>query len=178
MPFRPQVFQEHVAGFWQDPVPQGIAEGCARYAVATTPRRKAQCVKELMDILDRDAEQGARRSVMEACGRQCIGTSILAAGRRTQKDAQGLDDLLDRLNQAHIGGGHLWRDSDGVHASYDRCYCGSVSKSPDPFSATYCYCSCGWFKQLFESLLERPVAVDLLSSIIQGSETCTFLILV
>jgi len=60
---------------------------------------------------------------------------------------------------------------------YERCYCGSVSQTKEPFSATYCYCSCGWYRQLFETLLERPVEVELLGSVIQGDENCRFKIM-
>jgi predicted ArsR family transcriptional regulator len=42
------------------------------------------------------------------------------------------------------------------------------------FSATYC--SCGWYRQLFETLLDGPVEVELLGSIVQGDERCRFLI--
>ena len=176
MPFRPQVFQENATHFWQDPLPEAVADECAAYAAATTPRRKAQHLRRLMDVLDRDADEATRRSIMEACGRTCIGAGVLSKARDCQRGAQGLDDLLERLNQHHLGGGHLWSDADGIHASYDRCYCGSVSQTSEAFSETYCHCSCGWYQQLFETLLGRPVTVDLLGSIIQGDEQCTFLI--
>jgi predicted hydrocarbon binding protein len=51
-----------------------------------------------------------------------------------------------------------------------------VSKTGEPFSATYCHCSCGWYRQLFETLLNGPVEVELLGSIAQGDEHCRFLI--
>jgi hypothetical protein len=113
---------------------------------------------------------------MEACGSSCISHSVMEKARRLQVDAQDLDDLLGRLNQAHIGGGHLQRQGDAIHATYDRCYCGSVSKSREPFSSTYCFCSCGWYRRLFEKLLHGPVEVELLCSILQGDENCQFLI--
>ena len=68
------------------------------------------------------------------------------------------------------------RTDAGIEAAYDRCYCGSVSKTREPISATYCACSCGWYRQLFETLLGTAVEVELLESIIQGSERCRFLI--
>jgi hypothetical protein len=124
----------------------------------------------MMDVLDRAVDEETRRLIMEACGRRCISASTLEKARRLQQEAQDLDDLLSRLNGAHIGGGHLQRKGDVIHAAYDRCYCGSVSKVSETFSATYCYCSCGWYRQLFETLLGRPVEVELLGSIIQGDE--------
>jgi hypothetical protein len=70
----------------------------------------------------------------------------------------------------------LHRDGEVIYAAYDRCYCGSVNKTRELFLATYCHCSCGWYQQLFETLLDRPVEVELLGSILQGDERCRFLI--
>lgn len=41
---------------------------------------------------------------MEECGQRCIERSTLAKARRLKKDAQDLDDLLVKLNDAHIVG--------------------------------------------------------------------------
>jgi predicted hydrocarbon binding protein len=51
-----------------------------------------------------------------------------------------------------------------------------VSQAQEPFSPTYCQCSCGWYRQLFETLQGKAVEVDLLGSIRQGDERCQFLI--
>ena len=176
MPFKVQVFQNNIEHRVSDAARNELARACEAYATLTTPQQKAQCVHGMMDVLDREVDEETRWAIMEACGRQCIGASTLEKARRLRQEAQGLDDLLRRLNEAHIGGGLLRQEADGIHAAYDRCYCGAVSGTSAPFSATYCHCSCGWMRQLFEMLLDKPVKVELLSSIIQGDERCQFLI--
>jgi predicted hydrocarbon binding protein len=176
MPFKAQTLQNNVEHWVEGAARSELARACDAYAALTTPQQKAQCIQGMMAVLDREVDEKTRRAIMEACGRQCIGVSVLDKARHLQQGAQGLDDLLRLLNGAHIGGGHLLQERDGIHAAYDRCYCGSVSQTREPFSATYCHCSCGWFRQLFETLLDRPVQVELLGSIIQGDERCRFLI--
>jgi hypothetical protein len=176
MPFKPQVFRESVTAHLADSTPPEVVTGCADYASAATYLQRAKCIQQMIDALDRAVDEDTRRSIIERCGRRCLGASTLAKARRLVKEAQDLDNLLSRLNAAHIGGGRLERRGTVIWAAYDRCYCGSVSKTRDRFSATYCYCSCGWYRQLFEALLERPVSVELQSSIIQGDERCAFLI--
>lgn len=176
MPFKVQVFQENVESRIEGPTRDKLLQACEDYTALTTPLQKTRSICGMMAILDDGSDEEARWAIMEACGRCCISASVLAKARRLQQEARNLDDLLNRLNEVHIGGGHLWRDGDVIHASYNRCYCGSVSKTRQPFSATYCHCSCGWYRQLFETLLDRPVEVELLSSIIQGDERCQFLI--
>lgn len=172
MPFKIHVFQENLAGR----AGEALAQACEAYAQLATPQQQARCIHEMMEILDREIDEPARRAIMEACGRQCISAGILDRARQVTQKAGDLDDLLERLNEVHLGGGHLRREGNVIHAAYDRCYCGSVNKTKEPFSATYCHCSCGWYGQLFEAVLGRPVAVELLGSIIQGDETCRFLI--
>ncbi len=178
MPFRPQIFQDNIAGQVPDATAEALAQACAEYAALTTPGQKARCLKTMMDALDQTVDEPTRQAIMQACGRQCIGASILDKARKLARTASDLDDLLARLNQAHLGGGHLERKGDVIHASYDRCYCGSVNQTKTAFSPTYCHCSCGWYRQLFETLLEQPVTVELVSSIIQGDESCRFKIMI
>jgi hypothetical protein len=176
MPFKAQVFQENVQSQVEGSAKDELLRACEMYAELTTPLQKAQCIHDIMVVLDRELDAETRRKIMESCGRQCIGVSSLKKARRFEREARNLDDLLARLNEAHIGGGHLRREGNVIQATYDRCYCGSVSKTKELFSATYCNCSCGWYRQLFETLLGKPILVELISSIIQGDERCQFLI--
>jgi hypothetical protein len=42
---------------------------------------------------------------------------------------------------------------------------------------SYCYCSVGWVKEMFEQALERPVEVKVEASIRRGDETCRLRVL-
>ncbi len=176
MPFRVRYFLENLERWVESGTRDELTQACDSYASLTTPQQKARCIQGMMEVLDQEADEEARRLIMEACGRSCIGTSTLEKVRRIKQKAQNLEDLLNELNQAHIGGGYLKLDGETIQASYDHCYCGSVSKAKVPFSSTYCLCSCGWYKQLFETLFDKPVEVELQGSIIQGNERCQFLI--
>ena len=67
------------------------------------------------------------------------------------------------------------KDKSTIQGGYDRCYCGMVSKTRMPFpDLTYCHCSTGWYKQLFETALKKSVRVKIKRSIICGAKTCEF----
>jgi predicted hydrocarbon binding protein len=174
MPFKPNVFQDNITGRVPVATAEALTQACAEYAALTTPLQRARCLKGMMNALDQAVDEPTRQAIMQACGRQCIGASALDKARTLAKTTANLDDLLEKLNEVHLGGGHLRREGDVIHAAYDHCYCGSVSKTKEPISSTYCHCSCGWFRQLFETLLERSVTVELISSIVQGDEKCQF----
>ncbi len=149
---------------------------CNAYSALTTPHRKAQWIRDMVIRLSSEIGEKKARQVMQGCGSQCIGPSVLERARRLKQRSTGLDDLINRLNRAHIGGGKLQRKENEIHAAYERCYCGSISRSRQKIPITYCYCSCGWYQRLFETLLEKPVRVQLINSIADGAADCRFII--
>ena len=176
MPFKVQLFQENIERWVESAARDELVQACQVYQTLTTPQQKIRSIQGMMQLLDQNVNEATRQRIMETCGRQCIGASTLEKAKRFLRDAPDLDGWLAHLNEAHIGGGHLRREGNIIHAVYDRCYCGSVSKARERISNTYCRCSCGWYRQLFETLLGQPVQVELLGSIISGEECCQFLI--
>ncbi len=180
MPFHPKKFEDAVVAVTGAPFPAALGEHCTAYAAAKTPLQKAQCVRDLMEALVTEVGADVGRAIMRCCA--CIGPGVINKALALKRDAppleseDGLDELLVRLNAVHIGGGHLRREGDVIRATYERCYCGSVSKTKAPLSATYCACSCGWYQRLFEALLDCPVVVELAGSIVQGHPACEFVI--
>jgi hypothetical protein len=176
MPFKAKIFQQKVDQWVRGEAREELLNACADYITLTTPAQMAHFLHDLMDVFDQKVDAGTRLEIMQACGRKCIGASMLKKARHIAQEAKDIDDLLARMNAAHMGGGRLKREGNVIHAGFDRCYCGSVSKTKEIFSPTYCQCSCGWYQQLFETLLGKPVQVDLLGSIIIGDPRCEFLV--
>ncbi len=55
------------------------------------------------------------------------------------------------------------------------CHCPrirDVLASGDTISATYCYCGAGYYKGMWEEILQLPVEVELLQSVLEGDEVC------
>jgi hypothetical protein len=147
---------------------------CDSFRKLTSPQQKAAAVRGIMELLDQNVPTAKRIELMQSCGRNCLGASILNKAIRLQKQADDIDDLLRLFNESNIGGGNLRRKGNIIYAEYFRCYCGAVSKTKTKFSPTYCQCSCGWLRQLFETVFQKPVKVELLDSIIQGGNKCRF----
>lgn len=176
MPFKVQRFEGSLAAHVDSAVMDRLTAGCEAYDTLKSPAEKAGWIRGLMDRLEDEVGERVAKEIMVDCGRQCIARGALKRAHRLWQEAEDIDDFLDKLNQAHIGGGNLRREGDIVYGSYGRCYCGSVSKAKERLSSIYCSCSCGWYKELFETALERPVEVELLDSIVQGAEACRFAI--
>ena len=155
---------------------QRLVESCGQ--TPTSPEKKARFTKCLMDNFEKQFPEDIRFKVMEDCGRRCIGQTTIEKARRIKKNSKNLEDLVDGLNRQHIGGGKMKLEGNRIHAFYERCYCGTVNKTKEKFSSTYCNCGKGWFLELFKEILGKPVRVDLVQSIIQGAQDCKFVIYV
>jgi hypothetical protein len=56
------------------------------------------------------------------------------------------------------------------------CHCPrirDVLKTDKQISGTYCYCGAGFYKGIWEEILQKPVAVEVLESVLTGGEVCT-----
>ena len=115
-----------------------------------------------------DEETAAK--VLEQCGRQCQSESFVKKVRSIYEKSENVDEFLDEFGQVYK---YLHREGDKIYIVYPKCYCSQVNKIPAGIlSATYCNCSRGWVKALFEGALGRPVDVVLEESIINGDKQC------
>jgi hypothetical protein len=59
------------------------------------------------------------------------------------------------------------------------CHCPRVRdvlNSSASLSPTYCYCGAGYYQSIWEEILQQPVEVELLASVLKGDEVCSFAI--
>jgi hypothetical protein len=55
------------------------------------------------------------------------------------------------------------------------CHCPRIRdalKTGTLISATYCYCGAGYYKGIWEEILQQPVKVELLESVLKGDDVC------
>jgi predicted hydrocarbon binding protein len=55
------------------------------------------------------------------------------------------------------------------------CHCPrirDVLKTSETISPTYCYCGAGFYKGIWEEILQRPVEVEVLETVLKGDEVC------
>ena len=55
------------------------------------------------------------------------------------------------------------------------CFCPIIRENLNRgMSKTYCYCGAGWYRQQWEAATEKEVRVEILTSILNGDEKCSF----
>jgi predicted hydrocarbon binding protein len=125
--------------------------------------------------LNEHVDEETRAEILEQCGRQCQSQSLIKKARSIYENSRDIDEFLEKLSQVYK---HLHREGGNVYIVYPKCYCSQVNKLPKgKLSGTYCNCSRGWAKALFEGALRRPVEVIKEQSIISGDKQCKFRII-
>jgi hypothetical protein len=60
------------------------------------------------------------------------------------------------------------------------CHCPFVhpylDEIPSKLSPTFCYCGAGWYRRLWEGILDQPVKIDHVETLLRGNEQCTLAI--
>ncbi len=149
------------------------------YKSVKTPVQKAAFIKKLMEELLTKTSKHAAEKVMLECGymmrdgvSRCINEHKIKRTKVLFAEARNLEDFFEKYNKH--SGGSLKLKGNLAKATYDRCYCGSVSQAKEKIPLTYCYCGAGWYKRLFEEVLGRPVRVEAVQSIASGADKCLF----
>ncbi len=135
-------------------------------------RRMEKWITCLIGSLDKNTDEQTRAEILEKCGRQCQSQNLVKKARKIYQQSKNKDEFIDRFSQIYK---HLHREGDNIYITYPKCYCSFVNKiSPKKLSKTYCNCSRGWVKELFEGALSKPVEVTLEKSIVGGDDQCKF----
>ncbi|UCH32406.1 MAG: hypothetical protein JSV05_03240 [Candidatus Bathyarchaeota archaeon] len=154
-----------------------VMQDVEQYTSTNDPAKKAAWIKTAIERLEELVGREKTREIMKQCGRRCCGISTRKKARKLMLESNSIQEFIKKLNEIGIGGGRLQLEDNTITGGYDHCYCGQVKKTREPFnSTTYCHCSVGWYKQLFETALERPVEVEITQSIISGAKSCEFVI--
>jgi len=70
----------------------------------------------------------------------------------------------------------FWEALTPVEKRYRYCHCHRVRESiregSEPIPVTYCYCGAGFYKGIWEYILQRPVRVEVLESVLNGDDVC------
>jgi len=128
---------------------------------------REQWITDLMKTIDGQLDETERIALMQANGRACATRTSRPSMEQFTGD---LDGLLDNFRDKLVG--EVVQRDGKVSVSWDRCYCPIVKNGPAVISDTYCYCTTGWFHEIFEMVVGKPVSVSMDESIKRGDPRC------
>jgi hypothetical protein len=106
--------------------------------------------------------------VLEECGRACARKGAVKTAIENKGDLEGFLKVM----RGWIGDRNVIREPDAVTLVFDKCYCPNLSSFEGTVPSSYCNCSRGWMKEMFETVTGKPCDVALLSSVKRGDKEC------
>jgi hypothetical protein len=143
-------------------------------------------IKSLMNHMDIHFDTKTKVSLMQACGRSCyINAFGIAPEEKPSTEeakryigalkARGYEVRQDSEKTTILfSWGRDHQNPQGLILSDGYCMCPLVETGPAGLSPTFCYCSTGYVKEMFERALGQFVQVELLDSLKMGGKDCIF----
>jgi hypothetical protein len=131
-------------------------------------------ISSLMKSMDKHVDAEEKIKLLEDCGRACAGRH---AKSEAAKHTGNLEGWLQALRK-WVGPENVRREGNSIRVVYSKCFCPLVQDSPPLLSDTYCNCSRGWLKEVFETVVGSSVEVKLEESIMRGGNQCRFSVMI
>ena len=133
----------------------------------------------LLAGLDERVDEETRSRLLEACGKACARRhKSIEIAKSIRQESKNIDEFLEELNQQKNYWCGKWvREGDVIYSVCHECGCPLVLAGLVELSPTFCDCSRGWVRAVFEAALGKPVEVELTQAIGRGDKVCKFVIL-
>lgn len=91
--------------------------------------------------------------------------------KKLYQDSENLDEFCERYNTTYAGEHSVWHENGVLFLSYSRCFCDCLHVD-GPISKTWCLCSLGFAKKLFDIVLDCNTEAELIESVRTGGMRC------
>lgn len=162
-----------------------------------TPEQRAewsqQAIQRLAELV---SDPKVREKIM--LERSCVfveefGSEPLLKLRQIYKDTGSVDAVIDEMCADRCKYAKPYREGNIVYETKNPrypdefekastpeekrkayCHCPLAGKGQVPVPQPYCYCGGGWYAGIWEFIIQKPVRVELVKSVMKDDERCTF----
>ena len=153
---------------------------------------KATWMRTAVKRIDQNVgDEAVKIELLTSCSCNCY-TGHIESFRKIWKETGDIDQLLDAMHgtvfmvkpiregnkiiitKAPRFDEQYAKAKTPEEKRYYYCHCDHVRASEKPLSKTYCYCSAGWCKAIFEQSLEREVRIEVLKTVLSDDDCCQF----
>ncbi|MBU7018141.1 MAG: hypothetical protein HXS44_11585 [Theionarchaea archaeon] len=139
-------------------------------------RRASYVLNSIVRGLD-NVDLETKQKIMELCGEACAREDgDLQIAEKIARETADEEEILARVNKEISWCGTWIRKGKTIQSTCVKCGCPLVRNKIIEPTGTFCYCSRGWVKKIFETTLRKPVTVELEKTIGRGDEVCKFVI--
>lgn len=130
-------------------------------------------IHSVINMMDQELPQEDRSRLLESCGRSCAhGSGMVEKVQQANLSGKSPEDVFNRLKEPDFFGERITQEDGGFITICPECFCPFVKDNIENIPGSYCDCTKGWTKQVFETALGRTVDVEIEASIIRGDQQC------
>lgn len=174
-----------------EPSRKRILQGSEKLANADHAT-KGKWVKVAMEKFDElIPDERVRRAIMKECSCRCQD-EFIEEFRNEYNRHKDIDKLIDYLhgrcfiNRPERDGNIVYITKAPAHPEeyskattqlekqYYFCHCEYARGAREQISKTYCYCGAGWCQRIWEGILEQPIRIEIVKSVLWGDDVCQF----
>ena len=139
-------------------------------------RRSCKLLDAIVKSLDA-VDLETKKRIMESCGKTCAQEDgDLAIAEEIGKTTNNMTEVVERINKELLWCGIWSQKGKTIESTCTKCGCPLVKSKAINLNATWCYCSRGWVKAIFEAAVKKRVEVELEKSIGRGDSVCKFVV--
>jgi len=139
-------------------------------------KRTGYVLNSIIKGLD-EVDLKTRKKIMELCGEACARSDgDLEIAERIAEETVDEEEVVAKVNEEILWCGTWTRKDNTLRSTCVKCGCPLVGNKVVDLTGTFCYCSRGWVKKIFETVLKKPVTVELQKSIGFGDKVCEFVV--
>ena len=140
-----------------------------------SPSKKAEWWKDVIIRMENEIGAEKTKEILNICGSKCCGQGHRKTVQKKFEDSNSIEEFLNKISIKGVT--YKLVDKNTIIAEYERCFCGQVKGTKITFpNMTYCQCGTEFNRQYFSSAFGKPVEVELIKSVISGSDSCKYII--
>jgi hypothetical protein len=137
--------------------------------------KKAEWWRDTVIRMENEIGIEKTKEILCQCGQKCCGQGHRKTVRKKFEESKSMKEFLEKISIKDVT--YELVDKNTIVAKYKRCFCGNVKMAKTTFpNLTYCECGTEFNRQYFSSAFDRSVDVELIQSVINGNNSCKYVI--
>lgn len=132
--------------------------------------KKFKWANDVCNYLESHFKEDDIRQIRMCCS--CDPGNKAESVKRMFETSADYNEFCEKFNKEYAPSNNLSHDGTALYFSYPTCYCSCVKRGNGSVTKSWCICTVGYTKKLFEGTLSREVEVELLESVKTGGTKC------
>jgi hypothetical protein len=165
-----------------DSLKENIGEKDANAFLAVLPlsqsadfKRKFKWAADVCSYLENTYTAEVIKKIRMGCSCSPSDNELIKA-KQMFSEASDMNSFVANYNKAFAASRIIWHENGKLYFSYPTCYCSCVKRVSETLSKTWCLCTLGYTKKLFDYVFDTDTKVELIESIKLGNSRCVMAI--